>query len=67
MRKSVATAKITLKIREGKVSTKGYGHIASSVMDNEYITIGAKALYAYLISKAGASISCYPSNATIMK
>lgn len=67
MRKSIATAKITLKINNGKVFSKGYGHIPSSVMENEYITIGAKALYAYLISKAGASKSCYPSNATIMK
>lgn len=67
MRKSVATAKITIKTRDGKVLTKGYGNIASSVMENEYITLGAKCLYAYFVSKAGASPSCFPSNATIMK
>jgi homoaconitase/3-isopropylmalate dehydratase large subunit len=67
MRKCILTARITIIKRDGKVVTKGYGNIASSVMENENITIGAKSLYAYLISKTGASESCYPSNATIMK
>ena len=67
MRKSAAPEKLSLKKKDGKILTKGYGSIASSIMENEHITIGAKALYAYLISKSGASPSCYPSNATIMK
>jgi hypothetical protein len=67
MRKSATAENAELKIRGGKVLTKGYGSIASSVMENEHITIGAKSLYAYLISKSGASSSCYPKNTTIMK
>lgn len=49
------------------VETKGYGFIASSVMKNEKVSWGAKALYAYLISISGNHPSCWPSNSTIMK
>jgi hypothetical protein len=49
------------------VETKGYGIIANSVMEDEKISLGAKGLYAYLISKSGANDSCFPSNKTIMK
>ncbi len=48
------------------VETKGYGLIANTVMEDERISIGAKGLYAYLISKTGANDSCFPSNKTIM-
>jgi len=67
MRKNANAEDAKLKIKDGMVLTKGYGSVAISVMENEHITIGAKSLYAYLISKSGSSPNCYPSNATIMK
>lgn len=66
MRNCIAIAQKTLQFRDKKVLTKGYGRIASSVMENEYITVGAKCLYCYLISITGISNSCYPSNAKMM-
>lgn len=67
MRKCLATAKKTLEFKDSKVLTKGYGRIASAVMENEHITVGAKCLYCYLISVTGISSSCHPSNARMMK
>jgi hypothetical protein len=67
MRKCISTAGKTLEFKEEKVLTKGYGRIASSVMENEHITVGAKTLYCYLISIAGSSTSCFPSNTKMMK
>lgn len=67
MRKCVFTAKRTLQFKDNQVLSKGYGNIASSVMENEEITIGAKCLYAYFISKTGVNDYCYPSNKTVMK
>jgi hypothetical protein len=67
MRKSVFTAKRTLQFKDKQVLSKGYGYIASSVMESEEVTVGAKCLYAYFISKTGVSEFCYPSNKTIMK
>lgn len=54
-------------IKNGKVITKGYGYIATSVMDDYTITRGAKLLYVYLVCKAGVSDCCYPKISTIMK
>ena len=67
MRKCIITAKRTLQFKDSLVLSKGYGNIASSVMENEEITIGAKCLYAYFISKTGVNDFCFPSNKTIMK
>lgn len=49
------------------LETKGYGYLANSVMENEKISIGAKAFYAYLISKIGIKDSCFPSNRSVMQ
>jgi len=57
----------TLIKNNGKVVTKGYGQIATSIMEDKTITLGAKCLYVYLVCKAGVSDCCYPSNATIME
>jgi len=56
-----------LEIRNGKVVTKGYGHIAEAVMRQRDISPVAKTLYSYLISITGRKDSCFPSNKTIMK
>lgn len=49
------------------LETKGYGLVANSVMENEELSLGAKGLYSYLISKTGAKEACFPSNKSIMK
>jgi hypothetical protein len=49
------------------VVTKGYGRLATVVMENPDITINAKALYAYLICRISSGMYCYPSVARIMK
>lgn len=54
-------------IKDGKISTKGYGIVAMSVMDDATVSNDAKALYVYLVCKSGGTNCCYPSNKTIMK
>ena len=54
-------------IKDGKISTKGYGIVATSVMDDETVSNNAKTLYVYLVCKSGGTNCCYPSNKTIMK
>lgn len=65
MKSSVTKERPKFEMCDGKIVTKGYGYIATSVMDDETITRGAKILYVYLTCKAGISDSCYPSNTTI--
>lgn len=45
----------------------GYGLVYQSVMRNKDISRGAKVLYAYLSSFAGASGKAFPSRTTICK
>lgn len=56
-----------VEIKDGKVLTKGYGNIATSVIEDNTITRGAKLLYVYLVCKAGMFDHCYPKNSTIME
>ena len=49
------------------VMSKGYGTIPKLVMQHEYLSIEAKAIYAYLASFAGAGDTAYPSVSIMCK
>lgn len=56
-----------MKKNNYKLQSGGYGYIATSVLEIESLSIGAKTLYTYFVCKSGAKESCFPSNKTIMK
>src|SRR5690554_3046689 len=53
-------------IHEGFIATKGYGIVATSVMEDQDISYGAKSLYVYLLCKTGGGTKCFPSNKIIL-
>lgn len=56
-----------LQFKNNHVVSKGYGVIATSIMEDETISKEAKVLYAYFVCKAGANPRCFPANKTIMQ
>lgn len=50
----------------GSVYENGYGIIAKKVMIDPRLTIEAKAIYAYLVSYAGAGETCFPGYEIIL-
>ncbi|HCY76501.1 MAG TPA: hypothetical protein DHV28_11320 [Ignavibacteriales bacterium] len=67
MKKSVLKGMPKFIVENGFIKTKGYGKLATVVMEDENVSINAKALYAYLICRIGGGDRCYPSNNKIMK
>ncbi|GAA0229828.1 helix-turn-helix domain-containing protein [Metaclostridioides mangenotii] len=58
--------KSEVKIENNSILSNGYGLIPQMVARDKTISIGAKGLYFYLSSIAGANGTCYPSRDTIM-
>ncbi|MDU2111912.1 MAG: DnaD domain protein [Clostridiales bacterium] len=54
-----------VKIENNSILSNGYGLIPQMVARDKTISIGAKGLYSYLSSIAGANGTCYPSRDTI--
>jgi DnaD/phage-associated family protein len=57
--------KTEVKIENNSILSNGYGLIPQMVARDKTISIGAKGLYSYLSSMAGANGTCYPSRDTI--
>ncbi|WP_024622210.1 helix-turn-helix domain-containing protein [Metaclostridioides mangenotii] len=53
--------KTEVKIENNSILSNGYGLIPQMVARDKTISIGAKGLYSYLSSMAGANGTCYPS------
>lgn len=54
-------------LQSTSILSEGYGLYARCVARDKYLSLGAKALYAYLVSFAGNSFSCYPGRALMLK
>ncbi|WP_304341574.1 helix-turn-helix domain-containing protein, partial [Metaclostridioides mangenotii] len=57
--------KTEVKIENNSILSNGYGLIPQMVARDKTISIGAKGLYSYLSSIAGANGTCYPSRELI--
>ena len=55
----------TDKLQMEGIFKEGYGNISKLVMKDRNLTIGAKAVYAYLCSYSGAGKVAYPSRSLI--
>lgn len=67
MKKNNVENEQSIILVDGKILTKGFGQIPTSLMEDSTISLHAKALYVYLVCKTGAQDYCYPSKASIMK
>lgn len=67
MKEKIISNQTSLKWQDGKIISKGFGQIATSLMEDGTISLGAKGLYVYFACKTGAAEFCYPSNTSIMK
>ena len=56
-----------LQFSNNQAVSKGYGLIATSVIEEGSISKEAKILYTYFVCKAGANSHCFPANKTIMR
>lgn len=63
--KGVEGMEIDDKLQMEGIFKEGYGNIAKLVMKDRNLTIGAKAVYAYLCSYSGAGKVAYPSRSLI--
>lgn len=55
------------KLNVSGVNRDGFGIIPKRVMQDQELTIGAKAIYAYFCSYAGAGATCFPTRDKICK
>ena len=53
--------KALLKTPEGSVFSKGYGIVAKMAMQDQELSVEAKAIYSYLCSYMGAGDTAWPS------
>lgn len=56
-----------LRNQGGSIFSKGYGSVPRLVMRDMDLDVYAKAMYAYLVSFAGAEMIAFPGRATMMK
>jgi hypothetical protein len=67
LKNRVSEKQVKDKIEIQGIYSEGYGIIAKKVMRDQELSIGAKALYSYICSFAGAGESAWPGRETICK